>query len=189
MQTSSITGSTSTTTDRGVGAMKSEDFFKLLITELKQQDPLEPSKTADMIGQVSQIRSIELSKNMTDALTQLSQQQHTTGTSELLGKYITATVKAADGTASELAGIVTGVRFGSEGAVLELDTGQTVLANDVTRVTTAENAPATDPSATGTTATAKSQNAAKTQQSATTQDAGTASGPLPWLSLDAGIHL
>ena len=31
-------------TDRGVGALKSEDFFRILITELRQQDPLQPAK-------------------------------------------------------------------------------------------------------------------------------------------------
>ena len=40
---------------RDVKSLQSEDFFKLLITELQQQDPLEPSKTEDMIGQVDAV--------------------------------------------------------------------------------------------------------------------------------------
>jgi flagellar basal-body rod modification protein FlgD len=126
--------------DRGISSMKSEDFFKLLVTELRQQDPFEPAKTGDMIGQVSQIRSIELSTALTSSLEQLSQQQRTAGASELLGKYVTASVPGADGRPSEVSGVVTGVRFNPDGtAVLELDSGASVMAAHVTRVTTLEH--------------------------------------------------
>lgn len=136
--------------ERGISSMKSEDFFKLLVTELRQQDPFEPAKTADMIGQVSQIRSIELSTALTGSLEQLSQQQRTAGASELLGKYVTASVPGADGRPSEVSGVVTGVRFNPDGtAVLELDSGASVMAAHVTRVTTLEHSepPAGSPGA------------------------------------------
>ncbi|MEW6199597.1 MAG: flagellar hook capping FlgD N-terminal domain-containing protein [Planctomycetota bacterium] len=124
---------------RDLNALRSEDFFKLLVTELQQQDPFEPAKTADMIGQVSQIRTIELSKQLTDTLSELSRQQRTAGASDLLGKFVVASVTASDGTVSEVQGIVTGVRFDPDGtAVLELDTGQAVRAADVTRITSAQ---------------------------------------------------
>ena len=194
MQTVAVSGAPaaqSTTTDRGVSSMKSEDFFKLLVSELKQQDPLQPAKTADMIGQVSQIRSIELSKNLTDALSQMTQQQRTAGAADLLGKYVTATLHAADGTTSDVSGIVTGVRFESDGtAVLELDTGQTVSAADVTLIASAEAAERAKTAATATTA-------AKTAATATTDEAtkaaqtakSTSGGLLPFLTMDGSFHL
>ena len=155
--------------------MKSADFFKLLVTELQQQDPLEPTKTGDMISQVSQIRNIEVSQQLMTTLDQLTKQQRTAGASELLGKYVEATVAAADGTQSAVSGVVTGVRFGSDGvAVLELDSGQTVRATDVTRV----SASAPVSSATATTSAAKDA-AAKTAAAA---PAGTATPTKPiWL--------
>jgi len=142
MQTAAV-GATRSTEATGAGrdlnALRSEDFFRLLVTELKQQDPFEPAKTADMIGQVSQIRTIELSKQLTDTLSELSRQQRTAGASDLLGKFVVATVTASDGSVSEVKGIVTGVRFDPDGtAVLELDTGQAVRAADVTRITSAQ---------------------------------------------------
>lgn len=142
MQTAMV-GATRTTEVAGAGrdlaALRSEDFFRLLVTELKQQDPFEPAKTADMIGQVSQIRSIELSKQLTDTLTQLTRQQHTAGASDLLGKFVVAEVWTTDGMVSEIKGIVTGIRFNPDGsAILELDTGQAVRAADVTRITSAQ---------------------------------------------------
>lgn len=125
--------------DRGLDSLRSEDFFKILVTELQQQDPMEPNKTSDMISQVSQIRSIELSGQLTDTLGQLAQQQRASGASDLIGKYVQAAMQAEDGAPVVIDGVVTGVQFASDGsATLELDTGMAVRATDVFEVTTAE---------------------------------------------------
>lgn len=137
---SSVTSAqTATVAERGLGSLKSEDFFRILVTELQNQDPFEPAKTDDMISQVSQIRNIELSKNLTDTLSLLSERQQTLGVAELIGKFVTATRTAEDGSQTEIAGIVTGVQMTSDGtAVLELDTGETVLSKELTYVTSLE---------------------------------------------------
>ncbi len=127
-------------TTNGMEALTSEDFFEVLIAELQQQDPFKPSDTSEMVGQISQIRTIELSSQLTDALSDLSTQQHTTGAAELIGKLIAATLEAEDGSTSEVTGVVTGVRFEENGAVLELDTGEAVPLADVTHITAASPA-------------------------------------------------
>lgn len=127
--------------DRGIGALKSEDFFKILVTELQQQDPLNPAETSDMIGNVSQIRSIELSSQLSDTLDSLVKQQRTAGTTDMIGKYIVAFSANEAGEAQPVEGVVSSVYFGSDGsAVLELDTGQAVRAADVSQMTTPEEA-------------------------------------------------
>jgi flagellar basal-body rod modification protein FlgD len=137
----SATGSSAGLSGGSFDRMTSADFLELLVTELKQQDPFEPSKTSDMISQVSQIRDIEQSTQLISTLQNLTQQQHTGNAGGLLGKYVEAIGVAADGTATIVSGVVTGVRFGSDGtAVLELDSGQLVLAANVTRIMTAEQA-------------------------------------------------
>jgi flagellar basal-body rod modification protein FlgD len=134
-------GGTGSRTDRGVGALKSEDFFKILITELRQQDPLQPAKTSDMISNVSQIRSIEMSGQLTQTLDTIAKQQRTAGTSEMIGKYVVAVTQGPDGTPLGAEGVVTSVQFASDGtAVLELDSGQTVRASDVAQITTVDEA-------------------------------------------------
>ncbi len=169
------TTSATTTANAGLSSMKSEDFFKLLISELKQQDPLQPAKTADLVNEVSQIRSIELSKSLTDSLSSLTQQEHTSGMSALLGKYITASVADANGNTQTIAGVVTGVRFDADGsAVLELDNGQTVPAAAITRIQTTQAAPAKSGGTTGSSTNA-SGTTAGTSTSAT-GGANTASG-------------
>ena len=125
--------------DRSIATLSSEDFFKILVTELQSQDPLEPSKTSDMIGQVSQIRSIELSAKMGNTLDKLVQQQRTAGMTDLLGKFVTAVTNGPDGAPIATEGVGTGVTFTSDGsAVLELDTGYAVRIQDVVRVSTLE---------------------------------------------------
>ncbi len=123
--------------DRGIGALKSEDFFKILVTELQQQDPLNPAETSDMIGNVSQIRSIELSSQLSDTLDSLVKQQRTAGTTDMIGKYIVAFAENEAGETQPVEGVVSSVYFGSDGsAVLELDSGLAVRAADVSQMTT-----------------------------------------------------
>jgi flagellar basal-body rod modification protein FlgD len=137
----SALGASPPTESRGLSGMNSEDFLKILVTEMQNQDPFEPAKTADMISQVSQIRSIELSGKLTDALDLMTRQQRIGGGSELIGKYVQAITTAADGGQMLHEGVVTGVRFGTDGTVLlELDTGELVPATDVVRITTLDEA-------------------------------------------------
>lgn len=145
---SATSASGTLTQGSGLSGMKSEDFFRLLVTEMQQQDPLEPSKTSDMIGQVSQIRSIELSNSLTTALDAMVTQQRAFGTSELIGKYIQADTINADGEPLTVDGVVTAARFNPDGqAVLELDNGLAVAARDVVLV--AASAPVAPPAESG----------------------------------------
>ncbi|MBK8914642.1 MAG: hypothetical protein IPM64_08610 [Phycisphaerales bacterium] len=129
--------------ERGLSSLKSEDFFRILTTELQQQDPFEPSNTSDMIGQVAQIREIELSGQMSSTLDQLGKAQRTAGLADWIGKFVAARAIGLDGAPALTTGVVTGVRVADDGtSVLELDTGAAVTAASVTLVTTPENAQA-----------------------------------------------
>ncbi len=175
-------------TDRGLASLKSEDFFRIMISELRQQDPLKPAETSDMINQVSQIRSIELSGQLSQTLAQLAQQQRTSGLSELLGKFVTAAVRGADGSESLMSGVVTGISFTSDGAgVLELDNGLTVPAADVVHVTSVEVASqrlGTDPAADAPQPAAVQQSDDKTEAAARRR-----SLLPPWLDLSGSLRL
>ncbi|QOJ14265.1 MAG: hypothetical protein HRU75_06275 [Planctomycetia bacterium] len=138
------------TSERGLSSLKSEDFFRILTTELQQQDPFEPSNTSDMIGQVAQIREIELSGQMSSTLDQLGKSQRTAGLADWIGKFVAARTVGLDGAPALTSGVVTSVRVADDGAaVLELDTGAAVTAASVSLVTTPENAQAANSQATG----------------------------------------
>lgn len=120
---------------RGMQSLTSEDFFRILVTELQQQDPLEPAKTSDMISNVSQIRSIELAGRLNETLDRLARQQRAAGAAELIGKHVRALVADEDGTAQTIEGVVTGASVDDQGEILlELDNGQSVRLADVRHI-------------------------------------------------------
>lgn len=191
MQTSAIgqtPGTVGPTPASGLSGLESEDFFRILVSELKQQDPFEPAKTADMISQVSQIRSIELSGQLTKTLEQMTHQQRVSGVGELIGKYVMAAFSAPDGSEVTIEGVVTGVRFGADGvAVLELDTGQLVRADDVTWITTLEALEAIGAPDEATAQAAADEDGAKSD--ATARRRAEPQEPPAWLSLDTSLRL
>ena len=71
--TSNSTGSSSAAdvTKSGYDAFNDigiEEFFKLMTTELQNQDPMDPMDNAEMLAQISQIRDIAASDNLTNTL-------------------------------------------------------------------------------------------------------------------------
>lgn len=137
MEISAIGTTAAPPAQRGLASLASEDFFKILVTEMQNQDPFEPSDSSDLISQVSQIRTIEQSDTLTRTLDLLTQQQRLGGVTGLIGKFVQAIAVGPDGNQALYEGIVTSVFFNANGsAVLELDTGQAVPADAVVRVTT-----------------------------------------------------
>ena len=137
MEISAIGTTATPPAQRGLASLASEDFFKILVTEMQNQDPFEPSDSSDLISQVSQIRTIEQSDTLTRTLDLLTQQQRLGGVTGLIGKFVQAIAVGPDGNQALYEGIVTSVFFNADGsAVLELDTGQAVPADAVVRVTT-----------------------------------------------------
>ncbi len=125
----------STRSTDGMNAMQSDDFFELLVTELRNQDPFQPNETSDMISQVSQIRSIEVSDQLGRTLSTLTDEQRSLGAAELIGKYVSGRSEGPDGQPTSISGVVSEVRFASDGsATLKLENGQTIRAVDVESV-------------------------------------------------------
>lgn len=54
------------------GELGKKDFLKLLLTELKHQDPTAPVETDKILSQTSQLASLEASQNTNDSLGNLS---------------------------------------------------------------------------------------------------------------------
>lgn len=97
---------------RSASNLSSDDFFKLLITQLTNQDPMEPTSNEELLQQISSIRDIELSMTLTESLQRLAGQQQFGSASTLIGRYVTS-VPGSDGTVQ--AGTVVAVKFDSHG--------------------------------------------------------------------------
>jgi flagellar basal-body rod modification protein FlgD len=66
------------------------DFLTLMITELQNQDPLNPLDNAQMLQQISQIRQIGATNQLTDALDAMFIGQNLTTASAMIGKRVAA---------------------------------------------------------------------------------------------------
>ena len=69
--------------------LDTDTFLKLLVTELSNQDPLEPMDSAQIVNQISQIRSIQASTQLTTTLEAVLLGQNVATASGLLGRTIT----------------------------------------------------------------------------------------------------
>jgi flagellar basal-body rod modification protein FlgD len=67
-----------------------DDFLKLLLTELQNQDPLDPMDNSQILEQMSQIREIESNTRLTDTLEAVLLGQALSTASSLIGRYVEA---------------------------------------------------------------------------------------------------
>ena len=65
-----------------------DDFLKLLVTQLKNQDPLDPVKNADFLAQLAQFTSLEQMTNLNKNFEQLNTMQMLTQAAALIGKNV-----------------------------------------------------------------------------------------------------
>ncbi len=130
------------TTTRGFDDMKSEDFFGLLIAELQNQDPLNPTDNQALLEQMSTIRQMEQSSTLNQTLLNLAGEQRFGATAGLIGHYVFGTVTSESGASADIEGVVIGVEFNDKGeATLELHNGKRLPAASVDLVTLVENLP------------------------------------------------
>ncbi|MFC0214341.1 flagellar hook assembly protein FlgD [Paenibacillus chartarius] len=82
------TTATSTTpaSKAGQSSLGKDDFLKILITQLKNQDPMQPMQDKDFIAQMAQFSSLEQMTNVASTLAQLPQMLGYA--SSLIGKTI-----------------------------------------------------------------------------------------------------
>jgi flagellar basal-body rod modification protein FlgD len=114
-------------------ALKTEDFIQMMITQLQNQDPMEPAKNEELLAQMSQISQLESSTQLQGTLKSLIQQNNISSAGSMIGKL----VKGKDAAGEDLEGIVTSVKLEDGEMFLELDSGQKMSFDDVTNVTSA----------------------------------------------------
>jgi flagellar basal-body rod modification protein FlgD len=74
----------------GLSGVKLDDFLKLLITELQNQDPLNPTDNDKILEQISQIRSIESTTQLGQTLDAVTTGQNLASASALIDRQISA---------------------------------------------------------------------------------------------------
>lgn len=110
--------------------MSSEDFIKIIFTELSNQDPFQPNDSAALLEQLDSIRSIESDLKLTDQLQSLVFENQLASASNMIGKFIGGLT--ADNT--RVAGYVVSVIRQGDNVNLELDNGWIVPVDGVETV-------------------------------------------------------
>lgn len=83
-----------------------DDFLKILITQLQNQDPSKPMEDKEFIAQMAQFSSLEQSKNMADQMTKFNE-NFTSGQSQGIAmNYVGKTVELSDGRGGSFTGRV-----------------------------------------------------------------------------------
>ncbi|MEW9697718.1 flagellar hook capping FlgD N-terminal domain-containing protein [Paenibacillus sp. SI8] len=86
-----------------------DDFLKILITQLQNQDPTQPLQDKEFIAQMAQFTSVEQLTNMASEMKLM--RQSLGFVSGLIGKSITYTTTDSSGATLEKTGIVDSITF------------------------------------------------------------------------------
>jgi flagellar basal-body rod modification protein FlgD len=89
----------------GLSSIDVKQFLDLMLAELRNQDPLNPTDNAALLEQIGQLRSITANDNLVTTLTSFSTTQELTTASSMIGK----TIKGLDKDAKEVNGAVSSV--------------------------------------------------------------------------------
>jgi len=107
--------------------LTSEDFMKIMFTELSNQDPTKPQDTQALLTQINTVRSIESNVQMMNKLTDLVAQNQFATAGSLVGK----TIIGLDESFQAVQGRVKSAAIENNQILLTLVTGERVPMDNV----------------------------------------------------------
>lgn len=110
--------------------MSTEDFIRIIFTELSHQDPFKPNDSSALLEQMNSIRSIESDMQLTEQLQSLVTENQLASASGMIGKFIGGLTTDNN----RVAGFVVSVIRQGDDITLELDTGWLVPISGVETV-------------------------------------------------------
>lgn len=118
------------------GTADKDMFMKLLVTQLKYQDPTKPMEDREFVAQMAQFSSLEQMTNLNKEMLNLLKSSRSSEAFSLLGKEIDALNPATN---RRVSGIVTSVRYEGDEQVLMVGNEQ-VRIGDISSVRNPEPA-------------------------------------------------
>ncbi|HMK43727.1 MAG TPA: flagellar hook capping FlgD N-terminal domain-containing protein [Dissulfurispiraceae bacterium] len=123
------TGTASTTTKKSNSELDQQDFMNLLITQLKNQDPLNPMKDTEFIAQLASFNSLKEMTSVNTNLQKLLTAQNSQNSAVAVG-LIGKEIVDVNGTK----GTVTSVSIADDGTVNLVVNGSKISYSDVRTV-------------------------------------------------------
>jgi flagellar basal-body rod modification protein FlgD len=130
---SQATPSTPTVTTDKSKQLGKQDFLKLLMAQLQNQDPMKPMDDTQMIAQMAQFSALEATQQLNQTIQNNNNVQTVSQAGALIGKYVLA--DQSDG--SSISGAVTDINFTSTNGVVSptlLVNGQDVDYSTIRKV-------------------------------------------------------
>ena len=124
------TPATSSSSSAALNTMTGTDFLKLMIQQLQQQDPMNPTDSSALLTQMSQISNLQSNAAMVTSLSGLTLQQSIGAGGNLIGK----TISGIDENGDPLQGVVTSIKVVNKKVRLELDSGHDLPMENVTQI-------------------------------------------------------
>src|SRR4051794_35068131 len=124
-----------TTSKSATDGLGKDAFLKLLVAQLKYQNPMSPADGTQFIAQTAQFTMVETLQELQKSMAQLLTNEQSAVSAGYIGRQVTG----VDASGKAVEGIVTGVRTDSSGPVLKV--GSTELPLSLVReVTTPSSA-------------------------------------------------
>lgn len=121
---------------QGFNALSSEDFVRIMTSELANQDPLAPNDSKAILDQISSIRSIESNLALKKSLESLVKQSEFAAAGGLIGKEVVG----VDNEGAPIRGHVQSVANTSEGAVLNLENNYSIRMKNLLQILSGDGA-------------------------------------------------
>jgi flagellar basal-body rod modification protein FlgD len=110
--------------------LQPSDFIQMMVTQMQDQDPLNPTSSQDLMSQMADIGQLESSNQMQTTMTSLTLQTQIGSAAALIGKSVTG-IDAANNTVT---GNVTAVQVAGGTVSLALDSGNNLSLNNVSSI-------------------------------------------------------
>jgi flagellar basal-body rod modification protein FlgD len=118
------------------GTADKDMFMKLLVTQLKYQDPTRPMEDREFIAQMAQFSSLEQMTNMNKEMTNLLKSSRSSEAFSLLGRHVDTLNPETN---RRVSGVVTSIQYNGDEQVLMVGNEQ-VRISDISTVRNAEAA-------------------------------------------------
>ena len=105
------------TTTTGTNSPDKDMFLQLLVAQMRNQDPANPTDSSEFLAQTAQFTALEKMQEVADQTSQLVALQVAFGASSMVGRTVSYT--GADG--AMLSGVVSSVRFEATGPLLQVN--------------------------------------------------------------------
>jgi flagellar basal-body rod modification protein FlgD len=123
--TSTAQTTTSNSNSSSLGGLSATDFLNLFITQLKNQDPLNPTSSDSFLTQTAQLSQVQGITQLNQTITQMMTSQQLTQGADLIGKKVTY-LSSSD--ASKQTGVVSGVSVSNGQAQLTVGSATVPLS-------------------------------------------------------------